>query len=106
MHRISRPMTQPLTLHQRRREPNEAELESIPWLKVLQKDEYLQVASRISVADAQPGDYVCRVGRPVTYWFGVIEGLLKMSSDNAQGQPISFCGLSLGGWFRVGSVLK
>jgi CRP/FNR family transcriptional regulator, cyclic AMP receptor protein len=99
-------MTQPLSLHQRRREPSPAELDGIPWLKVLQKDEYLQVSSRISVADAQPGDYVCRVGRPVTYWFGVVEGLLKMSSDNEQGQPMTFTGVPPGGWFGEGTALK
>jgi CRP/FNR family transcriptional regulator, cyclic AMP receptor protein len=99
-------MTQPLSLHQRRREPSPAELDGIPWLKVLQKDEYLQVSSRISVADAQPGDYVCRVGRPVTYWFGVVEGLLKMSSDNEQGQTMTFTGVPPGGWFGEGTALK
>jgi hypothetical protein len=35
--------------------------------------------------DTAAGDPVYRVGGPVTYWFGVVEGLLKMSSDNAQG---------------------
>jgi CRP-like cAMP-binding protein len=62
--------------------------------------------SHIKVGDALPGDYVCRVGRPVTYWFGVIEGLLKMSSDNAQGQTITFSGRPPGGWFGEGTVLK
>jgi CRP-like cAMP-binding protein len=61
---------------------------------------------QLKVGDALPGDYVCRVGRPVTYWFGVIEGLLKMSSDNAQGQTITFSGLPPGGWFGEGTVLK
>ena len=99
-------MTQPLTLHQRRRDPTAGELEGIPWLKVLQQDEYRRVTSQISVADAQPGDYVCRVGRPVTYWFGVIEGLLKMSSDNEQGQTMTFTGVPPGGWFGEGTALK
>ena len=99
-------MTQPLTLHQRRREPTVGELEGIPWLKVLQQDEYSRAASQIGVADAQPGDYVCRVGRPVTYWFGVIEGLLKMSSDNEQGQTMTFTGVPPGGWFGEGTALK
>jgi CRP-like cAMP-binding protein len=53
-----------------------------------------------------PGDFVCRVGRPVTYWFGVIEGLLKMSSDSARGQPLTFTGVPPGGWFGEGTALK
>jgi CRP/FNR family cyclic AMP-dependent transcriptional regulator len=99
-------MTQPLSLHERRRAPSAAELEGIPWLRVLQRDEYQRVTVQISVANAQPGDYVCRVGRPVTYWFGVIEGLLKMSSDNEQGQTMTFTGVPPGGWFGEGTALK
>ena len=62
--------------------------------------------SQLKVGDAIPGDYVCRVGRPVTYWFGVIEGLLKMSSDNEQGQTMTFTGVPPGGWFGEGTALK
>jgi CRP/FNR family transcriptional regulator, cyclic AMP receptor protein len=99
-------MTAPLSLHQRRRKPDPEELAGIPWLKVLQPNEYVWAAPQISVADAMPGDYVCRVGRPVTYWFGVIEGLLKMSSDNEQGQTMTLTGVASGGWFGEGTALK
>lgn len=58
------------------------------------------------VGDARAGDYVCRIGRPVTYWFGVIEGLLKMSNDNADGGTMTFAGLPPGGWFGEGTVVK
>lgn len=99
-------MASDLTLHQRRREPTPAELAGVPWLAVLQPAERARAVDHIKVGDALPGDYVCRVGRPVTYWFGVVEGLLKMSSDNAQGQTITFSGLPPGGWFGEGTVLK
>jgi CRP-like cAMP-binding protein len=99
-------MTSDLTLHQRRREPTSVELAGIPWLKVLKPDEYQRAVGHIKVGDALPGDYVCRVGRPVTYWFGVVEGLLKMSSDNDQGQTMTFSGLPPGGWFGEGTALK
>ena len=95
-----------LTLHQRRRDPTPTELAGIPWLAVLQPAEREVAVRHIKVGDALTGDYVCRVGRPVTYWFGVIEGLLKMSSENAQGQTITFSGLPPGGWFGEGTVLK
>jgi CRP-like cAMP-binding protein len=42
----------------------------------------------------------------VTYWFGVISGLLKMSTDNASGQTMTFTGIPPGGWFGEGTVLK
>ncbi|NPC58060.1 Crp/Fnr family transcriptional regulator [Caenimonas soli] len=99
-------MTTDLTLHQRRREPTAAELDGIPWLKVLKSDQYERAVSDLKVGDAMPGDFVCRVGRPVTYWFGVVEGLLKMSSDNEQGQTMTFAGLPPGGWFGEGTALK
>jgi CRP/FNR family cyclic AMP-dependent transcriptional regulator len=99
-------MTSDLTLHQRRRDPTPAELAGIPWLKVLKPDEFERAAGHIKVGDAFAGDYVCRVGRPVTYWFGVVEGLLKMSSDNDQGQTMTFTGVPPGGWFGEGTALK
>ncbi len=93
-------------LHQRRRAPTVRECEAIPWLAALTPHERASVLPRISAVDAQPGDHICRVGRPVTYWFGVIEGLLKMSTDNAQGQTMTYAGLPSGGWFGEGTALK
>ena len=98
-----------LTLHQRRRDPSRDELAGIPWLKLLRPEEYHAAASQIKVSDAQPGDYVCRIGRPVTYWFGVVEvldGLLKMSNDSSAGPPTTFSGIPPGAWFGEGTLLK
>ncbi|WP_374669579.1 Crp/Fnr family transcriptional regulator [Ramlibacter sp.] len=99
-------MASELTLHQRRRDPTAAELAVIPWLRVLLPEERERAVPFIKVGDALPGDYVCRIGRPVTYWFGVIEGLLKMSTDNEEGQPLTFTGVPPGGWFGEGTALK
>lgn len=99
-------MNKDLSLHQRRRPPVLEELEGIPWLARLQPAERERAVAALLVGDANPGDYVCRVGRPVTYWFGVIEGLLKMSSDNAQGQTMTFTGVPPGGWFGEGTAMK
>lgn len=99
-------MPNDLTLHQRRRMPAEAELAAIPWLRALVPGEREQALAALQVGDARVGDYVCRVGRPVTYWFGVVEGLLKMSSDDAHGQTMTFTGLPPGGWFGEGTALK
>jgi CRP/FNR family transcriptional regulator, cyclic AMP receptor protein len=94
------------TLHQRRRAPTADELAGIPWLRLLQPAERERALDELEVGDALPGDYVCRVGRPVTYWFGVVEGLLKMSADNAQGMTMTFTGVPPGGWFGEGTALK
>ena len=95
-----------LTLHQRRRKPTFVDLQGIPWLALLGPDERARAVESLQVSDAQAGDFVCRVGKPVTYWFGVIEGLLKMSADNAQGLTMTFAGVPPGGWFGEGTALK
>ena len=99
-------MVQPNSVHQRRRAPSESELKEIPWLNLLSPQERLEIVPQLVVSDPQTGDYVCRVGRPVTYWFGVISGLLKTSSDNESGQTMTFTGIPPGGWFGEGTALK
>ncbi|TWO66136.1 Crp/Fnr family transcriptional regulator [Caenimonas sedimenti] len=99
-------MVAELTLHQRRRDPKPDELAGIPWLAILLPSERERAVPDIKVGDALPGDFVCRIGRPVTYWFGVVEGLLKMSTDNADGQTMTFTGVPPGGWFGEGTALK
>lgn len=93
-------------LHQRRRPPAEAELREIPWLTLLQTKERERAVNELRVSDALAGDYVCRVGRPVTYWFGTVSGLLKMSTDDEDGKTITFTGMPPGGWFGEGTALK
>ncbi len=95
-----------LSVFQRRRTATPQEWAQIPWLALLTEEERDEVLPRIVVSDPQPGDYVCRIGRPVTYWFGVVSGLLKMSSDNESGQTMTFTGVPPGGWFGEGTVLK
>lgn len=82
------------------------ELDAIPWIDRLSAEERLRVIDDLRVVLVEPGELVCRVGRPVTYWFGVLDGLLKMSNDSAQGMPMTFTGLPPGGWFGEGTVLK
>ena len=93
-------------LHQRARAPRELELADIPWLRGLEPHERDRALADLKVVQVNAGELLCRVGRPVTYWFGVIEGLLKMSNDTASGIPITFAGLPPGGWLGEGTVIK
>jgi CRP-like cAMP-binding protein len=93
-------------LFQRRRSLTTEELNVIPWMKLLSSDERQRAVDDLKVTEAQSGEYLCRTGRPVTYWFGVVDGLLKMSSDNAEGQTMTFTGVPPGGWFGEGTALK
>lgn len=94
------------SLINRQRAPTKQELLAIPWLALLSKSDYDYVLPEIKVTIAEEGDVICRIGRPVTYWFGVIEGLLKMSSDSAEGKTMTFVGVPTGGWFGEGTALK
>ncbi|MES2878098.1 MAG: Crp/Fnr family transcriptional regulator [Pseudomonadota bacterium] len=90
----------------RRRPLTEPELDAIPWVHLLSPPERVRAVDDLKITDANPGDYICRTGRPVTYWFGVVDGLLKMSSDNAEGNTMTFAGVPPGGWFGEGTALK
>ena len=94
------------SLFLRRRPLTEAELDTIPWLPLLAPAERERAVGDLKITDASPGEYLCRTGRPVTYWFGVVDGLLKMSADNAEGQTMTFTGVPPGGWFGEGTALK
>jgi CRP-like cAMP-binding protein len=93
-------------IRERARRPTEAELEGIPWLGRLEGEARERALDALEVGEAEAGDYVCRYGRPVTFWFGLVDGLLKMSNDDSQGAVITFTGVAPGGWFGEGTVLK
>ncbi|HET7525004.1 MAG TPA: Crp/Fnr family transcriptional regulator [Burkholderiaceae bacterium] len=95
-----------MALLARSRAPTADELAGVPWMSTLTADEAAVAAADMRVLQAESGEYLCRVGRPVTFWFGLIDGLLKMSNDSELGMPITFTGLPPGGWFGEGTVLK
>ncbi len=99
-------MTPTPSVFQRRRSLTEQELKLIPWFGLLKDSEQKRIESQLVVSDPMPGDYVCRMGRQATYWFGVVEGLLKMSTDSASGRTITFTGVPPGGWFGEGTAIK
>jgi CRP-like cAMP-binding protein len=94
------------SLRHRVRRARPDELERVPWWPLLDTQQRERLAADMQVADAAPGEYICRIGRPATLWFGVVEGLLKMSNDSAHGAPITFTGLPSGAWFGEGTLLK
>ena len=100
------PGTRRSSIRERARRPTDAELAGIPWLAPLDGQARERAVDALQVGEAEAGDYVCRFGRPVTYWFGLVDGLLKMGNDESQGQVITFTGVAPGGWFGEGTVLK
>ena len=58
----------------RSRQPTADELAGVPWLATLTPEEARVAAADLRVLLAEAGEYVCRVGRPVTFWFGSWDG--------------------------------
>jgi CRP-like cAMP-binding protein len=99
-------MESAVSLLKRARSLTEVELAGIPWLGLLDRGELDLARRALKAATAQPGDYLCRIGRAPTYWFGVIDGLLKMSNDDSASPPLTFTGVPPGAWFGEGTLLK
>ena len=53
----------------RSRAATDDELAAIPWLVLLDDVERQRVLADLRVVQAQRGETICRVGRPVTFWF-------------------------------------
>lgn len=93
-------------LRQRARAATDSELDAVPWLRPLQPMERARAARDLRVAEAASGEFVCKIGRTPNFWFGVVDGLLKMSNDSSMGPPITFTGVPPGAWFGEGTLLK
>jgi CRP-like cAMP-binding protein len=96
----------PTPLITRSRSPTDAELADIPWLAALARPERQRALADLRVVRAEPGELICRFGRQAVFWLGLVDGLLKMSNDNAQGLAITFTGVPPGAWFGEGTLLK
>ena len=90
----------------RARPATREELSGIAWVQTLDPEERSRVTAELQVVQVAAGEVLCRVGRLPAYWFGVLDGLLKMSNDSVLGIPITFTGVPPGGWFGEGTVLK
>jgi CRP-like cAMP-binding protein len=64
------------------------------------------VEAETQVRTLPVGVPVCRKGEPVEHWIGVIDGLVKMTSVTPEGKTTTFLGVTSGGWFGEGSLLK
>lgn len=93
-------------LRQRARSLTPDELAAVPWLSALTADEREKACDDLIVTETLPGETICRIGKPANFWFGLVDGLLKMSNDDSQGPVITFTGVAPGGWFGEGTVLK
>lgn len=81
-------------------------LRASSWTRSLAPAELERVARETLVRDLPVGVPVCRKGEPVEHWIGLIDGLVKMTSVSPEGKTMTFTGVTSGGWFGEGSLLR
>lgn len=89
-----------------KRQPLAEMLRSSLWAHDLTPEQLQRVEADVVELYFPIGAYVCRKGDPVESWPGVVSGLVKLASDSAAGKSVSFEGVTAGGWFGEGSLLK
>lgn len=72
----------------------------------LTEEEMLKALAGTCEHSFAAGAFICAKGEPVDYWMGIINGLGKMASHWTTGKTTSLTGISSGGWFGEGSLLK
>ncbi len=76
------------------------------WAQSLSPEDFARAREGTVERFVPTAGFVCRKGEPVEHWFGIVDGLAKMSSDWASGKTASYTGIAAGGWFGEGSMLK
>jgi len=76
------------------------------WTRSLAPQQIARVEAETQVRTLPVGVPACRKGEPVEHWIGVIDGLVKMTSVTPEGKTTTFLGVTSGGWFGEGSLLK
>jgi CRP-like cAMP-binding protein len=81
-------------------------LQASIWARSLPAEQRERVVRETAVRDFPAGAYICRKGDPVEHWVGIIDGLVKMTSVSPEGKSTTFTGVTSGGWFGEGSLLR
>ena len=90
----------------RRRSATPDELARIHWLQRLAPSDRAWVGPEVQVHHLEPQEALCLFGSQPTHWYGTLHGLLKLSNDSRDGQPITYAGLPTSGWFGEGTMIK
>ena len=76
------------------------------WARDLMPSQLERVTGDIEVRDIVTGQFAWERGERVEHWVGVIEGFLKVGNSSQDGKWTTYTGISAGGWFGEGSILK
>lgn len=76
------------------------------WAATLEPQELERVLRESHERRIGVGGHAMRCGEPADHWYGVIDGLIKMSVSEPDGRHSTFTGVTAGGWAGEGSLLK
>jgi CRP/FNR family transcriptional regulator, cyclic AMP receptor protein len=85
--------------------PSEA-VRASRWAQALESRHLARVLDEVSEDYVRAGEYVCRKGQAVNAWLGVVSGLVKLGTVSPEGRMVTYTGVTAGGWFGEGSLLK
>lgn len=77
-----------------------------PWAKTLDEATLQRVVAQCRAKSYAEGTLICQRGEWVRFWFGVMEGMVQLSTDTASGKTSILAGITAGSWFGEGSMLK
>lgn len=81
-------------------------LTSQPWFARLPHALQTRVTDEVVTLKGLKGDVLLRAGEPVTGWYAVLSGLVKLQTQSPDGRLSVFLGVAAGDWFGEGSALK
>jgi CRP/FNR family cyclic AMP-dependent transcriptional regulator len=76
------------------------------WARGLDANHLSRALTAVTEHEVPAGHQVCRRGQPVNAWLGVVSGLVKLGSASPEGKMVTYTGITAGGWFGEGSLLK
>ncbi len=76
------------------------------WGRLLNPQELGHVLHATLEQKVSTGALAGRMGERPGHWIGVVSGLIKISVTSADGRVSTLAGISEGGWFGEGSLLK
>ena len=76
------------------------------WGRSLTEEEMRKALAGTCERTFAAGAFICMKGEPVEKWMGIVCGMGKMASHWTTGKTTSLTGITTGGWFGEGSLLK
>ncbi len=76
------------------------------WSKELTGEETERACRGIIERTLSTGTYLFHRGDHFDTWTGIVSGIVKMSTVTSSGKAVSYTGVTVGGWFGEGSIIK